>query len=149
MIDGLPAGLAFREGKDGENFGDMSPFLLHTVNRRDYKQQKFDFNQTQQMFDLRSAIYGHHKLSDPLSTYQKNSILPQINIVSSYEKDPSGYGSKSYTEWYSYKSFVPEIDTTTADWQLSQAEIDTLQQQKCAYEVVPAYLQTNTVSRRL
>lgn len=33
IVNGLPAGLAFREGKAGENFGDMSPFLLHTVKR--------------------------------------------------------------------------------------------------------------------
>lgn len=31
VIDGMPAGLAFREGKAGDNFGDLSPFLLHTV----------------------------------------------------------------------------------------------------------------------
>ena len=28
VIDGLPAGLAFREGKSGENFGDDNPFLF-------------------------------------------------------------------------------------------------------------------------
>ena len=31
IIDGMPAGLAFREGKAGDNFGEMSPFLVHTV----------------------------------------------------------------------------------------------------------------------
>ena len=31
VIDGMPAGLAFREGKKGENFADSSPFLPHYV----------------------------------------------------------------------------------------------------------------------
>lgn len=29
----MPAGLAFREVKQGENFGDTAPFLLHTVKK--------------------------------------------------------------------------------------------------------------------
>ena len=31
IIGGMPIMLAFREGKEGENFGDMSPFLQHTI----------------------------------------------------------------------------------------------------------------------
>ena len=31
MIGGMPSILAFREGKEGENFGDNSPFLQHTI----------------------------------------------------------------------------------------------------------------------
>ena len=33
IVDGMPAGLAFREGKAGDNFADTSPFLLHTVKK--------------------------------------------------------------------------------------------------------------------
>ena len=33
VIHGMPAGLSFREGKAGDNFGDLSPFLVHTVSR--------------------------------------------------------------------------------------------------------------------
>lgn len=43
IIDGMPAGLAFREGKAGENFGDLSPFLLHTV-KRDPAKAIYDFD---------------------------------------------------------------------------------------------------------
>lgn len=31
VINGWPAGLAFREAKANETFGDGNPFLLHTV----------------------------------------------------------------------------------------------------------------------
>jgi len=33
-VNGMPAGIMFREGKKGANFGDDNPFLLHTVKRR-------------------------------------------------------------------------------------------------------------------
>lgn len=37
MVRGMPAGLAFREGKIGHHFEDSNPFLLHSVkNQPDY-----------------------------------------------------------------------------------------------------------------
>ena len=29
----MPAGLAFREGKQGDNFSNLSPFLLHVIKK--------------------------------------------------------------------------------------------------------------------
>jgi hypothetical protein len=43
----MPAGLAFREGKAGENFGDLSPFLLHTIKRNSAQSNKYYFEFTE------------------------------------------------------------------------------------------------------
>ena len=57
VIDGMPAGLAFREGKLGENFGDTSPFLLHTI-KKDKNIGAYNFNMNTKMKKLREEIYG-------------------------------------------------------------------------------------------
>ena len=57
VIDGMPAGLAFREGKQGQRFGGRTPFLLHTVEKQaDIGPYKFKMNS--QMKKLRQEIYG-------------------------------------------------------------------------------------------
>jgi hypothetical protein len=73
VIDGMPAGLAFREGKAGENFGDLSPFLLHTV-RRDPAHSTYSFDQTAEMKILRDDLYKKDSVDDPTAVYTKNKI---------------------------------------------------------------------------
>jgi hypothetical protein len=45
VIGGIPAGLAFREGKEYEHFTESNPFLLHTVRGRNAN--NFIFKMTQ------------------------------------------------------------------------------------------------------
>ena len=41
VVNGMPAGLAFREGKEGMFFEDMNPFLPHVVKGYQMKPLKF------------------------------------------------------------------------------------------------------------
>ena len=81
----MPAGLSFREGKAGDNFGDLSPFLVHTVSRDSGKPLIYDFRQTTQEFNIRQRLYGanHHEKLGKL--YQKNSGYANIYDVTSNE----------------------------------------------------------------
>ena len=64
----MPAGLAFREGKAGENFGDMSPFLLHTV-KHNKSISAYNFDQTDEMKIIRDGLYKKESADDPLAVY--------------------------------------------------------------------------------
>jgi len=44
IINGMPAGIIFREGAIGKHFEDSNPFLLHTVRGR--KAATFNFRMT-------------------------------------------------------------------------------------------------------
>ena len=48
----MPAGLAFREGKQGDNFGGFSPFLLHAIHK-DPEVGAYEFKMNAQMKKLR------------------------------------------------------------------------------------------------
>lgn len=70
----MPAGLAFREGKEGENFGDVSPFLLHTV-VKDSSVGKYMFEENYAIEAIRNALYKHFDGgSNPYGIYSKNSL---------------------------------------------------------------------------
>ena len=64
----MPAGLAFREGKAGDNFGDLNPFLLHTV-KRAATSPNYDFKLTEKMKTIRDELYGKSSYGTPLSVY--------------------------------------------------------------------------------
>ena len=40
VVSGVAAGINFREGKEGTDFGDISPFLPHYVTLKDKNIQK-------------------------------------------------------------------------------------------------------------
>ena len=42
----MPAGINFREDKQGESFGDGSPFLLHVVEKQNEIGKNLQFNLT-------------------------------------------------------------------------------------------------------
>ena len=44
----MPAGINFREGKKGENFRDLNPFLLHDVKKGGNISQNLIFEMTPQ-----------------------------------------------------------------------------------------------------
>ena len=123
VIDGMPAGLAFREGKKGENFGDISPFLLHTV-EQESNIGPYKFKMNNQMQKLRQEIYGKDAESykDPSIIYDKNDIKISQEVFTSgnfYEKseDYKLGNATNYKEWKAYKSLElePESDSTI-DW---------------------------------
>lgn len=78
IIDGLPAGLAFREGKASENFGDMSPFLLHTV-KRDSSAKAYNFIQTDEQKKIHDSLYNKDPTENPTNIYNKNDIKVNTN----------------------------------------------------------------------
>ena len=67
----MPAGLAFREGKKGDNFGDTAPFLLHTVKKGMI--YTYDFKMTSEMQAWRKSLYMTQSYN-PDQIYSKNGI---------------------------------------------------------------------------
>jgi len=55
IINGMPAGIIFREGKAGKHFEDGNPFLLHTV--RGKNAGTFKFRMTKEQQRLRNRFY--------------------------------------------------------------------------------------------
>lgn len=94
----MPAGLAFREGKAGENFGDLSPFLLHTV-KRDATSKPYNFDQTSAMKTIRDQLYNKEQADDPTAVYAKNEIRVNMNLIQDMPTESTKYGFKPYQEW--------------------------------------------------
>lgn len=51
----MPAGLAFREGKEGTFFEDMNPYLVHVVKNHKPKILDFKYNSNQE--SIRKRLY--------------------------------------------------------------------------------------------
>jgi len=47
IVNGMPAGLMFRETKKDQHFSDYDPFLLHTVRGHYMKPLEFKLNEHQ------------------------------------------------------------------------------------------------------
>ena len=88
----MPAGLAFREGKAGDNFGDLSPFLLHTIRRTNEANNIYDFKMDQEMKNLRDQLYGVNQVDDPSTIYKKNNLYINNKVID-VETEPTEYGS--------------------------------------------------------
>lgn len=117
----MPAGLAFREGKAGENFGDLSPFLLHTV-KADYTQSIYNFDFTLDQKSIRDQIYKKDISDNPTSVYNKNGIIISLNDIPKMPSKETKYGSKPYVEWQAYKNLtlLAESDTIVDSYAIVQ-----------------------------
>lgn len=106
IVGGMPAGINFREGRNGTDFEDGNPFLLHTVSGT-YLDQ-LDLKMTSEQAKLRKDlykgcnfdIYGRYK--NPNGDYKcsVDDNLPQ------FRKDPDGNVAgavKPYTAWIQYE----------------------------------------------
>lgn len=67
IVGGMPAGIIFRDGIEGEHFEDSNPFLLHTVRGKTAEPFNFKLSKTQKK--LRDKIYMERSMTTSL--YQK------------------------------------------------------------------------------
>lgn len=126
VINGMPAGISFREGKLGSNFGDDSPFLLHEVKKQ--SGASYRFQRTSRQASLRSKLYGSD--NSYLSIYSKNQVSPRIVDVAAMPKTSEGLDSVKYTDWNSYRN----LTNAAAPARLAEADISTLRGYKCQLE---------------
>ena len=144
VIYGMPVGLAFREGKAGDNFGDLSPFLVHNVRKNDSSPITYKFEQTLREYEKRKRLY-----SNDYDNFVKNELYSQNEVAVKYglshilpEDKPvysSEFGSKPHSEWAAYKE-LPEISDpqqspSSLDWIIPEDTVRELQLQKCCIEI--------------
>lgn len=129
VINGMPAGLGFREGKAGTFFEDMNPFLPHVVKGRGAP--PLEFKVTSKQRDLRRRLYG--SVEPKAGIYQKYggraSVTVDDTIVDSKEYPAAPYSS--HTEWPSYKGAVA---VPTKFPSLTEQDIADLRVVKCFVE---------------
>lgn len=105
IINGMPAGLIFREGKNGTHFTDYDPFLLHTVNGGRMNTLEFRLNQKQR--DIRAKLYNGQVVNDDIYTkFNGNVRVVQTEQVVNLVGDAI---SIPYQNWNSYKAIQQTI----------------------------------------
>jgi len=98
VINGMPAGIIFREGISPKPFEDSNPFLLHTVRGAQPSTFQFKMNKNQQK--IRQNIYSQYN--------NKNNIYGKYGgsakmIVTTQKKYGGLETSVPHTSWISYK----------------------------------------------
>lgn len=73
----MPAGLAFREGKQGTDFHDANPFIPHRIvqNPSESFQYEYKFKLNRAQYKLREKLYGPALSSSQIQSLYRTKIL--------------------------------------------------------------------------
>lgn len=135
----MPAGLAFREGKEGTFFEDMNPYLVHTVKGAQASSGEgtdFSFRYNSKQKELRMRLYdGGIFGSNIYSKYGGDYQLVELANEAVYEKDTNQtFPTSKYATWQDWPQYKTAKEAKKKYPDFSAEEIQDLRILKCMVE---------------
>ena len=119
----MPAGLAFREGKEGTDFADMNPYLPHRVikGKSDPSTYQYEYKLNLAQYKIRENIYGARDNSPTLdgiyasNSRVKNTKVGGIDKSGNFVKNDSpNFLSQAASQGEIYQNFYEQ--NKTSEW---------------------------------